>query len=214
VDWTTPLAPIVHGVEGIVLDRLCRVSAPQTAGQLRRRADDRISLTGVRKALGRLVAQGLVLEHVLGNVVGYQINVDHLAYPAVRAMVDAYAPYPLLRDRLRALVEARFPDGPPTVALYGSVVRASATVDSDVDIVVVVPDHWSYATGDAQDLVADLYDAVGRWTGNAPQVVLSTTVDLARARQAADPFVDSLAHEADTVVGPSLRALLTGQGSA
>lgn len=214
MDWTTPLAPIVHGAEGIVLDRLCRVSAPQTAGQLRRRADDQLSLTGVRKALGRLVAQGLVLEHPLGSVIGYQINVDHLAYPAVRAMVDAYLPYSLLRDRLRALVEARFPDGQPTVALYGSVVRAAATVESDVDIVVVVPDPWPYTPADTQDLVAELYDAVGRWTGNAPQVVLSTTADLARAREAADPFIDSLAREADTVVGPSVRALVTGERSA
>jgi predicted nucleotidyltransferase len=214
MDWTRPLAPIVHGAEGVVLDRLCRVSAPQTAGQLRRRADDRLSLTGVRKALGRLVAQGLVLEHRLGSAVGYQINVEHLAYPAVRAMVDAYVPYPLLRDRLRALVEARFPDAPPAVALYGSVVRAQAQVDSDIDILVVVPDRWPHAPGDAQDLVAELYAAVSRWTGNAPQVVLSTTADLTRARRAGDPFVASLAREADTVVGPSVRELAAKEMTA
>jgi predicted nucleotidyltransferase len=203
MDWTRPLAPIVHGAEGVVLDRLCRVSAPQTAGQLRRRADDRLSLTGVRKALGRL-----------GSAVGYQINVEHLAYPAVRAMVDAYVPYPLLRDRLRALVEARFPDAPPAVALYGSVVRAQAQVDSDIDILVVVPDRWPHAPGDAQDLVAELYAAVSRWTGNAPQVVLSTTADLTRARRAGDPFVASLAREADTVVGPSVRELAAKEMTA
>lgn len=213
VDWSTPLAPLVHGLEGQVLERLYRVQAPQTAGDIRKRTGYRVSMTGVRKALDRLVEQGLVTGTTIGNAVGYELNTDHLVYPAVAAALDAYRPYQLLRERLHELVINELGSAhPPSVAIYGSVARREATTSSDVDIVIVTPKDWARDHQAAFDLVPLMYDRVTRWTGNAAQIVATTHDDLLNAREAGDPFTESLAEEADTVIGPDVRALLATMG--
>lgn len=209
MDWSVPLAPIVQSLEGVVLDRLYRVQGPQSIGEIHRKAG-KGSLSGVRFALERLVEQGLVSASRIGNLVAYELNTDHVAYPALKAAFDAYRPYALLRERLHDLVVEELGDVDlPSVAIYGSVARRDATVGSDVDLLVVVPRGRSQdATAAVFAITGSLHEQVSRWTGNAAQVVATTEPDLLEAWRAGDPFTRALALEADTVVGPDVRTLL------
>ena len=209
MDWSIPLSPIVQSLEGVVLDRLYRVQGPQSIGEIHRKAG-KGSLSGVRFALERLVEQGLVSASRIGNLVAYELNTDHLAYPALQAALDAYRPYALLRERLHDLVVGELGDiDIPSVALYGSVARREATAGSDVDLLVVAPLGQSDdATSDVFAMAGNLHEHVSRWTGNAAQVVATTARDLLAAYRAGDPFALALAVEADTVVGRDVRALL------
>lgn len=208
MDWSAPLAPIAQGLEGVVLDRLYRVQGPQSIGEIHRRAG-KGSLSGVRFALERLVEQGLVNASRMGNLVAYELNTEHVVYPALQAALDAYRPYALLRERLRALLVEEFGDDLPSVAIYGSVARREAGAGSDIDLLVVAPRSWSdTATAEAFEITGKLHERVSRWTGNTAHVVATTEGDLVEAQRAGDPFTRALALEADTVVGSDVRTLL------
>lgn len=170
------------------------------------------SLSGVRFALERLVEQGLVSASRIGNLVAYELNTDHVAYPALSAALDAYRPYTLLRQRLHDLVVEELGDvDPPSVAIYGSVARREATAGSDIDLLVVAPQAEAGEDPPrAFAIVAKLHERVTRWTGNSAQVVATTERDLLEAHRAGDPFTRALASEADTVVGRDVRELLAG----
>ncbi len=216
MDWSIPLGPVVAGLDGVVLDRLWRVTGPQTAGEIHRRAGIG-SLSGIRLSLERLTAQGLLTGRVVGNAVTYELNAGHLAYPALEAALTAYRPYELLRERLRTTVDTCWPRDPdgngPSLAIYGSVARHEATTGSDVDLLLVVPDGVSVDSPAVDGVSAVLHDQVPAWTGNHAHVVVVARRDLARGRSEDDPLSESWLNDADTVLGPDVRDLmLNGTG--
>ncbi|UZN02188.1 nucleotidyltransferase domain-containing protein [Cellulomonas sp. S1-8] len=195
-------------MEGPVLYRLYRVMGPQTVGEIHKRAGVG-SLSGVRGAIDRLVAQGLAVSHPVGKVVGFTLNRDHVAYPAVKALFEAYDPYREFSRRLHDLVAGHVGDVPDlVVAVFGSVARRSATVTSDVDIIVMTPDDPPWDDDRALALSTGLAWEVRRWTGNEPQIVEMSRRQLLSAARERDPLVESLRADADTVVGEDLRQLL------
>jgi predicted nucleotidyltransferase len=150
--------------------------------------------------------EGLVTAQGIGNVVAYELNREHVAYPALTALLSTYSPYQELRRRLADLVAENLgPDDDVSVAIFGSVARMEATTDSDLDILVVVTDDEGGWSEVLMALAGALHQHVGRWTGNDVQLAQMTWDGLRRAAQERDPFAISLARDADTVVGKSVR---------
>jgi predicted nucleotidyltransferase len=199
------------GMDGIVLDRLHRVYGPQTAGEIHRRAKAG-SLSGIRLSLERLAAQGIVIPQAVGNVIGYRVNEEHVVYPAIKAALENYHPYELLRERLRQTLEEVFPVSPlspgPSLAIYGSVARREATAESDVDLLLVLPDAVAPTSQMVENLTAELHGRVLRWTGNRAHVYLIARTQLGDAYKGEDPITRSWAQDADTVAGPDVRKLM------
>ena len=210
MDWRSPIAAVIPGLEGVALQQLYRVDTPQSAAEVHRRAGIG-SLNGLRYALERLADQGVVDVSTVGRSVAYRINRDHVVYPAIEAAFEALDPWSALASRLRRLVEDHGGDvgtlGVVSLAVFGSVARRDAGVDSDLDLLLVVRDDPESA-GSVDALIDALHRAVPRWTGNEAHVLRTTETALARSFQDAEPIALSWMQDAVTVVGPDVRELM------
>jgi len=197
MDWRTPERVFGSGLDAVALRALWTAGRPMTGEQVARVARAG-SARGVRYALGRLASNGIVSASNVGSAIVYELNTDHLTYPAVDAAFRALDPWTLFRDRLRSLIASHYPAGGVTVAVFGSVARGDAGPDSDVDLLVVAPE----LDGRAQDMRSSIIERVRRWTGHPVGIYLTTPERLAAARDAGDPIIGSLMSDAMTLVGP------------
>jgi len=212
MDWTYPERVFGPGLDAPVLRALWRSGTQLTGAQVHRLAGTG-SERGVRYALDRLVTQGIVTRGSVGASHVYALNPEHLAYPAVDAALRALDPWRTLSQRTSALVRDSLPPvvrGEQLVAhevavsVFGSVARGTADDESDLDLLVVMPDD---VTGGEE--LADRLEVEGRrWTGQRVQVYLTTRGDLVRARDAGDPVVTSFRADARRIHGPSVDDLL------
>jgi predicted nucleotidyltransferase len=204
VDWSKPTEALIPGLEGVVLRQLYVVQAPQTAGDVHGRAGTG-SRNGIRYALDRLAEQGIVTRTPAGNTAIYELNREHLAYPALEAALSEYNPYGELRRRLRTLVaDCAWNDESglgPSLAIYGSVARGDARPDSDLDLLLIVPDGRDGDDPQVDDMSETLHVHVERWTGNRAHVDVRTRSAVEEARERRDPMFDSWQREADFVFG-------------
>lgn len=201
MDWNKPTEALIPGLEGVALRQLYVVDGPQTAGDVQERAGTG-SRNGLRYALDRLADQGIVLRRTAGNTAIYELNRDHLAYPALTAALGTYSPYPDLRDRLRDLVSDCPWTGPLfSLAVYGSVPRGEAGPDSDVDLLLVLPDGRDPDDPQVDDLSEALHVHVKRWTGNRAHLDVRTERQIHMAAAMRDPVFSAWAQDADFVFG-------------
>ncbi len=110
-----PLAVVTPTIDGDVLAVLARAEASFTPPQVQAIVG-RHSTEGVRKALKRLVAQGIVDADRVGNAVNYRLNREHLAAPAIIELANLRT---TLLDRVAEHVDA-WPVPARLVMLFGS----------------------------------------------------------------------------------------------
>lgn len=205
MDWTQPFSTLFPPVQAAALHALWRRTTPLTGSDVHR-ASSTGSYRGTAAALDRLVTQGLVEARQVGRAWEYRINEDHLVYPALTAAFEAFAPRADLDDRLRTLVREHHPEGEPSLAYFGSFARGEARSNSDIDLLLVLPDDTTDDAGDR--LVNDLETQGRRWTGNEIQVYVARVTDLRRAVEQEDPIVENWRRDAISIVGPSILQLL------
>ncbi|MFF3065257.1 nucleotidyltransferase domain-containing protein [Oerskovia sp. NPDC057915] len=201
MDWSSPVSAVVPGLEGPVLRALWARGDELTGRQVHRVAHAGTP-EGVRRALGRLVQQGVVVRRTVGPASYYRVNRDHLCWPAVEALFDALHPWRELRRRVDDLLhEVVSDDGlrrETGVAVVGSAARGDGTADDDVDLLVLVPD------GMPAWLVHELADRLRSdtqwWSGNETDVHVRTAAELAAARTTPGAL-DTWARDAEQVTG-------------
>ncbi|MFJ2620522.1 nucleotidyltransferase domain-containing protein [Glutamicibacter sp. NPDC087344] len=118
------------------------------------------SLAGVRKALGRLVEQGIVLEQVTGRTHSYALNQDHLLAEVISKISETRGE---LTSRIQRAIDL-WPIKPVTAKIFGSAARGDMRSDSDIDLFVVMPDETPDGVDD--ELAGNLAAQIARWTGN------------------------------------------------
>lgn len=193
VDAQHPLAVITPTLDGDVLTHLALTEMAFTPGQLSRLLP-KGSVEGTRKVLHRLAKQGIVVATRAGDAATtYELNRDHLAADAVVALANQAR---MLRQRIEKLV-ASWEEPPVYVALFGSWARGQATVESDVDVLLVQPDDADGAQWDSQ--LDALQQAVSRWTGNDARPFVIDESDLPHRRT--EPVLQSIRSEGVTLYG-------------
>ncbi|MFD4422021.1 nucleotidyltransferase family protein [Agromyces sp. NPDC058484] len=195
MELNMPLASMFGRVDGAVLTVLSRGSASLNGRQIERVLGGSVSIKGVQGGLARLVRTGLVLAVHRQAETLYRVNRDHLLWPAVVAAADSL---PELRRRIRDLAHRSAPAG-ASVVLYGSVERGESTLESDVDLLVVLPDGASGDAGD--DFVDELARNVELWSGNSAQVIQIREGALRESARRDDPLVDLWMHASEVLVG-------------
>ncbi|MFN8108926.1 MAG: hypothetical protein U0Y82_03650 [Thermoleophilia bacterium] len=180
MDFGMPIRLVSNGLEGPVLAALVRAERPLTGREVAR-ALGQSSHSGVRAALHRLAAQGIVTALPAGRATIYQLNRDHLAAPHVVALVELTRE---LTRRLRRQMEQW--DIPPVWAvLLGDAPREGGGDEGRVELLLVRPDDvWEHEPG-WRDQVAQLRTAAQRWTGNAVVVTEHSVAELERGAAAA-----------------------------
>jgi predicted nucleotidyltransferase len=171
-----PISSVIPSVDGLVLEVLAGTTAPLPLVTVQQLARD-ASVSGVRKALLRLVTTGVVYQ-VPG---GFILNRDHLAAPAVIALANIRT---VLFERIEAEAATWLP-APGLVGMFGSAARREGDDNSDIDLVVIseAPDATSQS--------ASLAESVGRWTGNTCHVVTLTSADIRRMHRHREPILSS-----------------------
>lgn len=113
---------------------------------------------GVRKSVARLVEQGTLVERSIGRSVAYALNREHLLIDAILQIARAKGE---LVARMSAAIEL-WPTRPIMVTMFGSAARNEMRSDSDIDLLIVMPDEAE----PADDVVGEFAVQVSRWTGN------------------------------------------------
>jgi predicted nucleotidyltransferase len=90
--------------------------------------------------------------------------------------------------------------------MFGSVARGTSTSDSDLDLVVVVPDSISLES--MQEVIDVVVNRVGRWTGSVCNVYLANDRRLAELVEEEDVMVSAWERDAVTFHGTQLSARL------
>jgi DNA-binding transcriptional ArsR family regulator len=152
-----PLAVVTPTVDGDVLSALARASDWFTIERLRvvigRRSPD-----GIRKALARLEAEGIVESMPAGRARLYRLEREHLAAGAVVALSRIFETFV---DRL-AEDMSQWGMLPLYAALFGSAARGEMSETSDVDLFLLRPD----AVDETWEVdVSALQARASRWVG-------------------------------------------------
>ncbi len=205
-----PLATVTPTLDGDILTVLARTTTTFTITQIHRILGS-ASAEGIRKALLRLTAQGIVLSDRVGTTNTYMLNTEHLAAQSIRELANLPATF---MSRLENHLQA-WPEPPLYAAVFGSAATATMTIDSDIDLFLVrqsprqeepdSEDEWSQQ-------VAHLAESVTAWTGNDTRIVEYTHDDLRRAAAAGEPLLHDVAAHGLTVAGT--RSWLTKQLAA
>jgi predicted nucleotidyltransferase len=176
MDAQRPLAVVTPTLDGDVLAVLSQADTTFTTGQLHRMLP-RVSEDGIRKALGRLCEQGIVLSERAGNAYLYRFNRDHLAAGPILELAQ-------LRATLLSRIEERLESwrwSPVYAAVFGSMAEGTAGTGSDVDLLLVRTDDVSDDEWEAQ--VAELALDISNWTGNDARPIEFTVSDLVARRK-------------------------------
>lgn len=192
MELNRPFTTVTPTLDGDVLTVLATYDGTFTTGQIRRILKN-FSEEGIRKVLSRLVLQGVVRADRVGNAFAYRLNTEHLAAEPILAL--AKLPRTFL-DRLeRELSSWERP--PKYAAVFGSAVRGTMTVHSDVDLFLVEDDKTPQPLWARQ--VDELAATVTTWTGNDARVVEYTIAELRDAQS--EPLVRDVLDHGLTVAG-------------
>lgn len=166
MDLSKPLAIITPTVDAAVLTVLAGARTAFTGRQIHQIAGQH-SERGVRDALQRLCAQGIVSRERVGASNLYVLNRAHLAARYIEGLVGLRAE--LISRSGETL--AKWEVLPVFGAMFGSAARGDMRVDSDIDLFIVRPKGV-----DADDLrwvgqLSDLASLVTGWTGNDARIL-------------------------------------------
>jgi predicted nucleotidyltransferase len=191
-----------HGVR--MLRVLLRGGPPMTGRALARVAG--LKQSTAQRALTRLRDAGLVIADHAPPALVYRANTDHLAMPALVALLQ-------LEEQLRLrIVEdvAGWQRRPESVVVFGSVARGQATATSDVDVLVVRPDAIEPDEAVWQLQLAELSGCVHRWTGRRASVIEMSAREAGEGLAVQEPFLVEADQDGWLIAGRAVRELARG----
>jgi hypothetical protein len=203
MDVAHPYAAFAPTLDGPVLEALARTTKPLTG-----RAIDRLvrrgSHRGVRLALERLVAQGLVTVEEAGRAHLYVLNRDHVAAPAVELLMGLRAE---VVRRIRGAIAA-WAVQPAHASLFGSMARGDGDVESDIDILVIRPSEVDGEDPRWEHQVYELGLSVERWTGNRATLMELSVDDLRDRAAVSESLFDDIRRDAVELGGAAIDVVL------
>jgi len=219
MDLSDPSIAITSSLDGAVLVALSQAGKPLTVSEAASHSA-RGSEIGIRKSLGRLVAQGIVIATELGNTRVYNLNRDHVAAGVAIEMAGLRSE---LWRRIAREVE-RWRVRPLYASVFGSGARHQGNSESDIDLLIIRPSTLSevneaqknkslwMALGIWNEVVSarvmsaaqirkwesnvdDLHDSVRRWTGNPLQVVSLSAIEWSEHRRAKSAIYQNIVQD-------------------
>lgn len=198
MDLGHPLQVVTSTVDGDVLVVLAGAETAFTAPQVHRLVAQH-SESGVRKSLKRLAEQGIVRATRAGQAWLYELNRQHLAAPHVVALAEFRR---ALVDRIGEAIAA-WSTQPEYAALFGSAATGGMRPDSDIDLLIVRPDHLDPDDETWRGHLDELAAAIAAWTGNDAQILEYGATEVVKAqRRKSERVLRDVADQGITVFGP------------
>lgn len=163
------------GIDSQILVVLARTEQYLTVAQIHGLLPEVGSPEGVRKSVARLTRQGTVLERVTGRSAAYALNREHLLAQPILTIANAKQE---LIHRIAQVISG-WEVHPLVVTLFGSAARDEMAEDSDIDLLIVMPDAIDHLHTIA--LVDDLASRTKQWTGNDVRPLLYLSGEVQRA---------------------------------
>ncbi|HEY2506804.1 MAG TPA: nucleotidyltransferase domain-containing protein [Streptosporangiaceae bacterium] len=193
-----PLLVVTPTVDGDVLMALARADASFTGRGLHQ-VIGRYSAEGVRRALERLVSQGIVNASVAGPSKLYRLNRQHVAAPHVVALAGIAGDFcARLRDRIAAW---QIP--PAYAALFGSAVTGQMRPDSDIDVFAVRPETIAMDDHGWVRQLEELAHDGTLWTGNDLRILEMSEADARMGAKGNDPVIADIRDQGIVLAGPT-----------
>jgi hypothetical protein len=194
------VCPTLHGE---VLMALAGTTMGMTGRQVAA-LTGRSSHSGVLHVLNRLAEQGLVDRVELNRALLFSLNRDHVAYPAVIALVGLRIAFEghILQEL------SGWQIAPVHASLFGSFARGDGDEHSDIDLFIVRPSKITDDDARWREQVDGLANRIERWTGNRAAIHEASETELPRLRMDEPPVVAQLRADAILLSGPDLSMLL------
>ena len=204
MNLSSPLSAFSPPTMARALEVLAGTTRPLTGREIHRLAGQG-GVASMWRILGRLTEQGIVTADHRGTAIYYTANRDHLAWPAIEALVRVRAQ---LIARLAVTISA-WAIQPLHASLFGSTARGDGDTHSDIDLLLVRPDGLSQDDEDAwEEQVSEMRRAVIRWTGNNCQTFQVDRARLLEHVTARDPLVDAWFRDGVELAGMPLTDLI------
>jgi len=194
-----PLRVVTPTLDADVLSVLALATSSFSARRVHQLIGAR-SEPGVRRALDRLVDQGVVSVQRAGQAKLYELNRRHLAAPYIENLAR-------LRSELVERLSERFSGWSPSpsfAALFGSAARGGTRPDSDIDLFIVRSRVVDADDPSWRSQVSALVEDVAAWTGNDARVLEMSDLEVRNALTHEDPVIVTIESEARALFG-SLR---------
>lgn len=199
MDLSRPASAVVPSLSADVLLVLAGTTMGLTGRTVQRLARTG-SQEGVRKVLLHLGRQGLVNVTEAGSANLYSLNRDHVAAPAVLALVNLRGQlFKHIADEIK-----QWPIQPLAAAVFGSAARGDGGTESDIDLFVIRPEEITDDDPQWETAVAELSGSVRRWSGNSASIIQITPSQVAEMIGRNEPIVESLRKDAVSLVGPHI----------
>jgi predicted nucleotidyltransferase len=166
MDFSHPMRVVTPTLDGDVLTVLAGAEE-EFSGRKIHRLLGHSSEPGVRKAVERLVDQGVVRRRRAGRAILYRLNRKHLAATHIEGLANLRMQ---LVQRLRDCIDGWEPL-PRLALLFGSVARGEAGPGSDLDLLVVRSSHVREGAEAWQRQIAALELEAGDATGNDARIL-------------------------------------------
>lgn len=192
MDFAHPLRVVAPTLDGDVLAVLAGADA-EFSGRRIHRLVGHASEPGIRKAVERLVDQGIVLRRRAGSANLYQLNRQHVSAEAIELLAQ-------VRSQLIAWLQeaiASWEIVPRCAAVFGSVARGQAGPDSDLDLLVVRPSEVDEEDTTWTSQLGSLQHSATAWTGNDARIVELGEDELAQA----EPLLAEIVEEGIALSG-------------
>jgi hypothetical protein len=199
MDLTFPAHAVVSTLDAEVLLTLAGTTLPMTGNQVRRVAG-KGSLRGVQLVLQRLERHGLIDVVGAGSSNLYSLNREHVAAPAVLALVD-------LRGQLFKRISdeiSKWSIQPIAAAVFGSAARGDGGLKSDIDLCIIRPSKVLDDDPQWENQIAALGTLVRRWSGNTASVIQVSPAQVTEMLTRNEPIVESLRCDAVSLFGPNI----------
>ncbi len=206
MDVSHPYKAVCPSLDGDVLNVLAGTTRGLTGREVAL-LTGRTSHSGVLAVLNRLTDHGLVIRVELNRAYLFSLNREHLACPAVLALVGMRK---TLLDEIRKDVDA-WQVAPVHVSLFGSTARGDGNTASDIDLFVVRPATTSAEDPRWREQIDALEQRIHGWTGNRAGVAEVAEGEIERLVTDERPIVAELRADAIGLFGPTIATLL-GEG--
>lgn len=232
MDLADPTRAITPTLDGPILAVLASAGRPLTVGEIAAQVP-RGSEIGVRKAVARLVDQGIVTAIQMGRNLVHELNREHIAAPAAQALAGLRGE---LWKRIREAL-AGWTLKPVYASVFGSAARRDGGPESDIDLLLVHPNlpgdkHppkrergiWGLLNEVALGMASQAPSAISGtqwhgqvdqlrvkvqgWTGNPLQVVDVSFWQWAEMRSTDPALFEQIARDGVTVAGQPIDFLV------
>lgn len=196
MNFQRPFQVVGPTLDGDALCVLAGTVRPLTGREVHRLVGHS-SEVGVRRALERLVRQGIVHRETVGRSHLYRLNREHVAAQWIEGLAGVGSQ---LIERFRNAI-GRWGMPPAVAVLFGSAVRGEASPESDLDVLLIRPTGIDADDPGWREQVAKLEAVATAWTGNDARV-LEYGEDELGAVGLDEPALRAAAREGIELYGP------------